>query len=65
MTIDDVKTGEIFNISNFKCGGAKINDRGPYANDKNGNPRIADLTLAVSEAIDIQTDQDLVEITIL
>ncbi len=38
-------------VANGKKVRAMVTDRGPYANDKNGNPRIADLSPAVFKAL--------------
>jgi len=53
----------VCNLSNSKCVGAKLNDRGPYANDKNGVPRIADLSMAVASALNAETDKSIIEIS--
>ena len=53
----------VCNLSNSKCVGAKLNDRGPYANDKNGVQRIADLSMAVASALNAETDKSIIEIS--
>ena len=52
----------VCNLSNFKCVGAKINDRGGFDTPEYNN-RIADLSIATAQAIEAKTDQSLIEIS--
>ena len=52
----------VCNLSNFKCVGAKINDRGGFDTPEYNN-RIADLSIATAQAIEAKTDQSIIEIS--
>src|SRR3990167_731676 len=52
----------VCNLSNSKCVGAKLNDRGGFDTPEYNN-RIADLSVATAQAIGAKTDESLIEIS--